>query len=100
MSPITRASGNKNVVAALFIRNDRLVDALYSQAFASLKVSPVARAFYDDLLALVIEHNDALRLLAYRLFGIFHVCLKTLTLYYYSTAWSHRENLSQSSVAA
>ena len=43
-SPITRASGKKKMVAARFIRNDRLIDALSSQAFAALKASPGARA--------------------------------------------------------
>ena len=47
-SPITRASGKKKVVAARFIHNDRLVDALMAQAFAALNASPGARAFYDD----------------------------------------------------
>ena len=36
-SPITRASGKKKVVAARFIRNDRLTDALMAQAFAALQ---------------------------------------------------------------
>jgi hypothetical protein len=44
-SPVTRASGEKKVVAARFIRNDRLVDALNAQAFAALNASPGARAF-------------------------------------------------------
>ncbi len=99
-SPITRASGKKKVVAARFIHNDRLVDALNAQAFASLKASPGARALYDELRTRGIEHNDALRRLANRLVGILHGCLKTRTLYDEATAWSHRENLPQSSVAA
>src|SRR5271166_955227 len=99
-SPLTRASGKKKVVAARFIHNDRLVDALNAQAFASLKASPGARALYDDLRARGIEHNDALRRLANRLVGILHGCLKTRTLYNEATAWSHRQNLPQSSVAA
>jgi len=99
-SPITRASGKKKVVAARYIRNDRLVDALNAQAFASLNASPGARALYDELRARGIEHNDALRRLANRLVGILHGCLKTHTLYDEATAWSHRENLPQSSVAA
>jgi len=44
-SPITRASGKKKVVAARFVHNDRLVDALNAQAFAALNASPGARAF-------------------------------------------------------
>jgi hypothetical protein len=99
-SPITRASGKKKVVAARFIHNDRLVDALNAQAFASLNASPGARALYDAFRARGIEHNDALRRLANRLVGILHGCLKTRTLYDEPTAWSHRENLPQSSVAA
>jgi transposase len=99
-SPITRASGKKKVVAARFIRNDRLIDALMSWAFASLNASPGARAFYDQQRAKGLEHNDALRRLANRLVGILHGCLKTRTLYHEATAWGHRENLPQSSVAA
>jgi len=99
-SPLTRASGKKKVVAARFVHNDRLVDALNAQAFASLNASPGARAYYDELRARGIEHNDALRRLANRLVGILHGCLKTRTLYDEATAWSHRENLPQSSVAA
>jgi transposase len=99
-SPITRASGKKKVVAARFVHNDRLVDALNAQAFAALNASPGARAFYDELRAREIEHNDALRRLANRLVGILHGCLKTGTLYDEATAWGHRENLPQSSAAA
>ena len=99
-SPVTRASGKKKVVAARFIHNDRLVDALRAQAFTALSASPGARAFYDELRARGIEHNDALRRLASRLVGILHGCLKTRTLYDEATAWGHRENLPQSSVAA
>jgi transposase len=99
-SPITRASGKKKVVAARFIHNGRLIDALMAQAFSALKASPGARAFYDELRARGIEHNDALRRLANRLVGILHGCLKTRTVYDEATAWSHRENLPQSSVAA
>jgi hypothetical protein len=46
-SPITRASGKRKIVAARYVRNDRLIDALMLQAFAALRVSPGARAFYD-----------------------------------------------------
>jgi transposase len=99
-SPLTRASGKKKVVTARFIHNDRLVDALNAQAFAALSASPGARAFYDELRNRGIGHNDALRRLGNRLVGILHGCLKTRTLYDEATAWGHRENLPQSSVAA
>jgi hypothetical protein len=71
-----------------------------AQAFAALTASPGARAFYDELRASGIEYNDALRRLANRLVGILRGCLKTRTLYDEATAWGHRENLPQSSVAA
>ena len=99
-SPITRASGKKKVVVARYVHNDRLVDALNAQAFTALNASPGARALYDDLRARGIEHNDALRRFANRLVGILHGCLKTRTLYDEATAWSHREKVPQSDVAA
>ena len=99
-SPITRASGNKKVVTARFIHNDRLVDALMAWAFSSLNASPGARAFYNQQRARGLTRNDALRRLANRLVGILHGCLKTRTLYDEATAWGHREDLPQPSVAA
>jgi transposase len=99
-SPITRASGKKKIVAARFVHNDRLIDALMSWAFSSLSASPGARAYYNGLRARGIEHNDALRRLANRLVGILHGCLKTRTPYNQATAWGHRENLPPSSIAA
>ena len=99
-SPITRASGKKKIVAARWIHNDRLIDAVMAWAFASLSASPGARTFYDELRAKGLQHNDALRRLANRLAGILHGCLKTRTPYDEATAWGHRENLPQSSAAA
>lgn len=89
-SPITRASGKKRSVLARFVHNDRLVDALTTQAFSALNTSPGARTYYDQLRARGVHHNAALRQLANRLVGILHGCLKTRTLYDETTAWSHR----------
>ena len=91
-SPITRASGKKKLVLARFVHNDRLVDALHSQAFSTLKTSPGARAYYDQLRARGVGHHGALRQLANRLVGILHGCLKNHTLYDEATAWSHRQH--------
>ena len=85
--PITRASGKKKTVMARYIHNDRLIDALMTQAFAALTGSPGARAYYDYQRARGAEHNPALRQLANRLVGIQHGCLKTRTLYDEATAW-------------
>ena len=94
-SPITRASGKKKVVATRYVHNDRLIDALISQAFSALTVSPGARAYYDRQRDRGAEHNPALRQLANRLVGILHGCLKTHTRYDEATAWAHHtENLA------
>ncbi|MFU8853689.1 IS110 family transposase [Micromonospora sp. SL1-18] len=91
-SPITRASGKKRTVAARFVHNDRLIDALMTQAFSALKASPGARAYYDRQRARGVSYNAALRQLANRLVGILHGCLKAGTLYDEATAWSHHLN--------
>jgi transposase len=91
-SPITRASGKKKVTLARFIHNDRLIDALMTQAFNTLLRSPGARAYYDRQRARGCGHNAALRQLANRLVGILHGCLKTGTRYDETTAWSHHTN--------
>ena len=90
-SPITRASGKKKVVAARFIRNQRLTGALMSQALPAISASPGARALYDAGRDRGTEHNPALRKLANRLVGILHGCLKTRTPYDEATAWPQME---------
>jgi Transposase/Transposase IS116/IS110/IS902 family len=99
-SPITRASGKKKIVQARYVRNDRLTGALMIQAFAALRVSPGARAFYDAQRATGHEHNEALRRLASRLVGIMHGCLKARTCYDEAIAWGHRENTPDPEAAA
>jgi len=93
-SPITRASGKRTVVAARFVHNDRLTDALNRQAFSALTASPGARACYQAHRANGHSHHDALRRLANRLVGILHGCLKTRTRYDEATAWSHRTQIT------
>jgi transposase len=88
-SPITRASGRKKTVAARFVHNDRLIDALMAQAFSSLQASPGAKTYYDRQRTRGANYNAALRQLANRLVGILHGCLKTGTPYDEATAWSH-----------
>ena len=88
-SPITRASGKKKIVRARYARNRRLGDAVQQWAFCSLRGSPGARAYYQQLRARGTGHQAALRQLANRLVGILHGCLKTHTPYDENTAWSH-----------
>jgi transposase len=96
-SPITRASGNRSVALARFIRNRRLADAIDQWAFCSLSNSPGARAFYDHRRETGDTHHKALRSLGNRLVGIIHGCLRHQALYDEQTAWAHRpeNNLTQ-----
>ena len=89
-SPITRASGNRHVVTARFVRNRRLADATHRWAFCAITASPGARAFYDHRRSVGDTHNQALRALANRLVGILHGCLRHHTGYDEHTAWAHR----------
>jgi transposase len=89
-SPITRASGKRKIVLARYARNARLADALQQWAFCSLRGSPGARAYYQQLRDRKIGHQAALRQVANRLVGILHGCLKTNTPYDEQPAWGHR----------
>ncbi|MGH3496719.1 MAG: IS110 family transposase [Nocardioidaceae bacterium] len=89
-SPITRASGTRRVILARYARNQRLADAIYLWAFATLTSSPGARAFYDTHRAAGDTHHAALRALGNRLVGILHGCLEHHTSYDESLAWGHR----------
>ena len=88
-SPVTKASGTKKVVLARYARNRRLGDALRQWAFCSLRGSPGAKAYYQQLRDRKIGHEAALRQFANRFVGILHGCLKTHTLYDENTAWAH-----------
>ncbi len=77
------------MVLARFVHNDRLIDALASQAYAALEGSPGARAYYGRLRDRGASHSAVLRQLANRLVGILHGCPKTGTRYDEATAWSH-----------
>jgi transposase len=94
MAPITKASGKKRVVLARWVRNRRLADALYQQAFCALNTSPGARAYYDRLRTRDATHHQALRALGNRLVGILHGCLTRNTPYDETLAWHHHQQLA------
>jgi uncharacterized protein (DUF2384 family) len=94
-SPITRQSGKRRVALAGFVRNDRLIDALLSQAQSALQASPGAHAYYHKQRARGVDHHAALRQLANRLVGILHGCLKTGTVYDETAAWPHQSHDQQ-----
>jgi transposase len=86
-SPITQASGRTKVVLARFVRNNRLADACQLWAFCAISASPGARRYYDALRARKKGHQEALRILANRLVGILHGCLRHRQLYREDIAW-------------
>jgi len=89
-SPLTIASGKKEMVLARHVRNNRLYDAIDHWAFCTLLASPGARTFYDQHRAAGETHHQALRALGNRLVGILHGCLRHHTLYDEHKAWAHR----------
>jgi len=98
-SPITGASGKRTAVLARYTRNDRLADAIHRWAFASLRASPGARGYYDQLRGRGKTHSAALRQLGNRLVGILHGCLKTGTCYNEHTAWGRHPRLPEPAAA-
>jgi transposase len=98
-SPITRASGTKRAVLARHVRNQRLADALYLWAFASINASPGARCFYDIRRAAGDTHHQALRALGNRLVGLLHGCLIHHATYDETIAWGHRVESALDEVA-
>ncbi|HUZ51625.1 MAG TPA: IS110 family transposase [Streptosporangiaceae bacterium] len=94
-SPLTIQSGKSKTAHARFIRNRHLIDALHAQALSALTASPGARAFYDELRAREVGHDDAMRRVASRFTGILHGCLKHGRDYDEATAWAHRAGLTR-----
>jgi len=93
-SPVTRASGKSKVVLARHARNSWLGAAADQWAFCSLKRSPGARAYYDELRARGKTHRRAIRQLANRWVGILHVCLERRVFYDENLAWKHRVDIA------
>jgi hypothetical protein len=86
-APITRASGQRQVVLARAVGNRRLSTACHLWAFAALTGSPGVRRYYDGHRARGATHHQALRALANRLVGILHGCLRHRQPYDEQVAW-------------
>jgi hypothetical protein len=86
-APITRASGQRQVVLARAVGNRRLSTACHLWAFAALTGSAGARRYYDAHRARGATHHQALRALANRLVGILHGCLCHRQAYDEQLAW-------------
>ncbi|WP_435113954.1 IS110 family transposase [Nocardiopsis synnemataformans] len=76
-APITRASGRKRFVGRRFIKNDRLTNAGFHWAFASLTCSPGAYAHYRRRRDRGDWHAQAQRHLFNRMLGQLFHCLQT-----------------------
>ena len=86
-SPITRASGRSRSVSARYVRSLPVANACDRWALCSLRASPGARRYYDEMRARNKTHGQAIRQLANRWVGILHGCLRSGTLYDEETAW-------------
>jgi transposase/transposase IS116/IS110/IS902 family protein len=86
-SPVTRASGKKREVRRRVVRNRRLADATFCWAQSAINVSPGACQLYERLRARGKHHNEALRVVANKLVGILHACLRDRRLYDADIAW-------------
>jgi hypothetical protein len=73
------------------VHNYRLLDPLNRQAFDALRASPGARVYYDQLRGRGVGHHVAIRQLGNRLVGILHGCLKAVTTYQETIAWTAHE---------
>ncbi len=86
--PVTRASGKKREVRRRVARNRRLANATFCWAEAAVRHSPGARRLYQQLRRRGQTHNMAARVIANKLVGILHACLRDRTLYDEERAWS------------
>ncbi len=93
-STATSASSSVRPRLARHARNRRLADALDQWAFCSLRQSPGACTYYDELRSRNKTHRQCIRQLANRWVGILHACLENRALYDEATAWKHRVDLA------
>lgn len=85
--PVTRASGKKREVRRRVARNRRLANATFCWAEAAVRHSPGARHSYRRLRQRGQTHNMAVRVIATKLVGLLHACLRDRTLYDEARAW-------------
>jgi transposase/transposase IS116/IS110/IS902 family protein len=86
--PVTRASGKKKEVLRRVARNRRLANATFCWAESAVRYSPGARELYRRLRTRGKTHNMATRVIANKLVGMLHACLRDRTLYDEARAWS------------
>jgi transposase len=87
-APVTRASGKKREVTRRVARNRRLAAATFLWAESAVRHSPGARQVYRRLRSRGQLHNQAIRVIAYKLVGKLYACLRDRTLFDEQRAWS------------
>lgn len=92
--PITRASGKHREVRRRVVRNRRLADATFLWAASAINHSPGARHLYDRLRARGQHHNQAVRVVANKLVGCLHACLRDHRPYDETRGWPLLTQLS------
>lgn len=92
--PVTRASGKKREVTRRVARNRRLANATFCWAEEAVRHSPGAHRVYRRLRARGQTHNMATRVIANKLVGMLHACLRDRSRYEEGRAWF--DGLSQS----
>ena len=90
--PVTRASGKKREVRRRVARNRRLANATFCWAESAVRHSPGARRTYQRLRRRGQTHNMATRVIANKLVGMLHACLRDRTNYDEQRAWSANLN--------
>ena len=86
-APVTRASGKLRQVTRRVARNRRLANAAFCWAESAVRHSPGARRLYQQLRRRGQTHNAATRVVANKLVGKLHACLRDRTLYDEHKAW-------------
>ena len=92
VSPIEKQSGKMTLVRYRWNQNRYMASTTDQWAFAAIRHSPGAKAFYWRRRQLGDMHHTALRALASKLTGQLHGCLKTGKPYNEQQAWQHRNN--------
>ncbi len=87
-APVTRASGKWREVTRRLARNRRLATAAFCWAESAVRHSPGARRCYQRLRSRGQTHNEATRVIANKLVGLLHACLRDRTRYEEQRAWS------------
>jgi transposase len=92
--PVTRASGMRRQVIRRVVRNRRLADATFLWAESAINSSPGAHSLYEQLRGRGNNHNMAVRVVANKLVGFLHACLRHRQAFNELAAWPPLQRLA------